>query len=118
MITSKLSIGWFLLRIAIQNLNKEGRERLVAAFDVVNGHFKELFTTLFGGGSAELQLVESDDPLEAGAAVHDQIAERIRIDTVAMPLTRAGGRNRSGEHTGCTHQQRDRGRAYQTSPWH
>jgi chromosome segregation protein len=57
------------LRTAIQNLNKEGRERLVAAFDVVNGHFKELFTTLFGGGSAELQLVESDDPLEAGLEI-------------------------------------------------
>jgi chromosome segregation protein len=57
------------LRTAIQNLNKEGRERLVAAFDVVNGHFKELFTTLFGGGAAELQLIESDDPLEAGLEI-------------------------------------------------
>jgi hypothetical protein len=57
------------LRIAIQSLNKEGRERLLAAFDVVNGHFKELFTTLFGGGSAELQLVESEDPLEAGLEI-------------------------------------------------
>jgi chromosome segregation protein len=57
------------LRLAIQNLNKEGRERLTAAFDVVNGHFKELFTTLFGGGAAELQLVESDDPLEAGLEI-------------------------------------------------
>ena len=57
------------LRVAIGNLNKEGRERLVAAFDVVNGHFKELFTTLFGGGAAELQLVESDDPLEAGLEI-------------------------------------------------
>ncbi len=57
------------LRIAIQNLNKEGRERLAAAFEVVNGHFKELFTTLFGGGAAELQLVESDDPLEAGLEI-------------------------------------------------
>ena len=57
------------LRQAIQNLNKEGRERLVAAFDIVNGHFKELFATLFGGGSAELQLVESDDPLEAGLEI-------------------------------------------------
>jgi len=54
------------LRTAIQNLNKEGRERLLAAFDVVNGHFKELFATLFEGGSAELQLIESDDPLSAG----------------------------------------------------
>ncbi len=57
------------LRQAIQNLNKEGRERLLAAFDVVNGHFKELFTILFGGGTAELQLIESDDPLEAGLEV-------------------------------------------------
>ena len=54
------------LRHAIQNLNKEGRERLLAAFDVVNKHFGELFATLFEGGSAELQLIESDDPLEAG----------------------------------------------------
>jgi chromosome segregation protein len=57
------------LRLAVQNLNKEGRERLIAAFDIVNSHFKELFTTLFGGGSAELQLVESDDPLEAGLEI-------------------------------------------------
>jgi chromosome segregation protein len=54
------------LRVAIQNLNKEGRERLLAAFDVVNKHFGELFATLFEGGTAELQLIESDDPLEAG----------------------------------------------------
>ena len=54
------------LRGAIHTLNQEGRERLVAAFDVVNGHFKDLFSTLFEGGKAELQLVESDDPLEAG----------------------------------------------------
>ncbi len=54
------------LRGAIGSLNQEGRERLIAAFDVVNGHFKSLFSTLFEGGDAELQLVESDDPLEAG----------------------------------------------------
>jgi chromosome segregation protein len=54
------------LRGAIGTLNQEGRERLIAAFDVVNTHFKELFSTLFEGGQAELQLVESDDPLEAG----------------------------------------------------
>jgi chromosome segregation protein len=57
------------LRQAIQNLNKEGRERLLTAFDVVNAHFTELFATLFGGGTAELQLVESDDPLEAGLEI-------------------------------------------------
>lgn len=54
------------LRQAIAGLNREGRERLLAAFDVVNGHFQRLFQTLFGGGTAELQLTESDDPLEAG----------------------------------------------------
>ncbi len=54
------------LRHAIHNLNQEGRERLLAAFDAVNKHFGELFATLFEGGSAELLLVESDDPLEAG----------------------------------------------------
>jgi chromosome segregation protein len=47
-------------------LNREGRERLLEAFEIVNGHFASLFTTLFTGGNAELQLVESDDPLEAG----------------------------------------------------
>jgi chromosome segregation protein len=57
------------LRQAIQSLNKEGRDRLFAAFDTVNTHFKTLFTSLFGGGSAELQLVESDDPLEAGLEI-------------------------------------------------
>jgi chromosome segregation protein len=54
------------LRHGIQNLNREARERLLASFEVVNGHFQRLFTTLFGGGTAELQLIESDDPLEAG----------------------------------------------------
>ena len=57
------------LRRGIQSLNAEGRERLLASFDVVNGHFKRLFSTLFGGGEAELQLIESDDPLEAGLEI-------------------------------------------------
>ncbi len=57
------------LRRGIQSLNAEGRERLLASFDVVNGHFKRLFATLFGGGDAELQLIESDDPLEAGLEI-------------------------------------------------
>jgi chromosome segregation protein len=54
------------LRVAIGNLNKEGRERLLAAFEIVNKHFGELFATLFEGGAAHLQLIESEDPLEAG----------------------------------------------------
>jgi chromosome segregation protein len=57
------------LRTAIQNLNREGRERLMNAFDEVNTQFKRLFTHLFNGGEAELQLIESDDPLEAGLEI-------------------------------------------------
>lgn len=57
------------LRLGIQSLNKEGRERLLVAFDEVNDQFQKLFTHLFGGGTAELQLVESDDPLEAGLEI-------------------------------------------------
>lgn len=57
------------LRSAIQDLNKEGRERLLVAFDQVNEQFTRLFTHLFGGGTAELQLIESDDPLEAGLEI-------------------------------------------------
>ncbi|MDJ0614693.1 MAG: chromosome segregation SMC family protein [Rhizobiaceae bacterium] len=57
------------LRSGINSLNKEGRERLLEAFDVVNKEFQRLFTSLFGGGTAELQLIESDDPLEAGLEI-------------------------------------------------
>ncbi|RTL55388.1 MAG: chromosome segregation protein SMC [Bradyrhizobiaceae bacterium] len=57
------------LRTGIQSLNKEARERLLTSFEVVNTHFKRLFTELFGGGQAELQLIESDDPLEAGLEI-------------------------------------------------
>lgn len=57
------------LRQAIGSLNREGRERLLKAFAVVNGHFSRLFTHLFGGGEARLELAESDDPLEAGLEI-------------------------------------------------
>ncbi|AMJ58979.1 chromosome segregation SMC family protein [Bosea sp. PAMC 26642] len=57
------------LRQAIGALNREGRERLLAAFEIVNGHFQRLFGVLFGGGTAELTLVDSDDPLEAGLEI-------------------------------------------------
>ncbi|WP_404402456.1 AAA family ATPase [Pelagibacterium halotolerans] len=57
------------LRTGISNLNREGRARLTEAFDRVNAHFRDLFTTLFGGGTAELTFVESDDPLEAGLEI-------------------------------------------------
>jgi chromosome segregation protein len=57
------------LRQGIASLNREGRKRLLEAFDTVNGHFSKLFRTLFGGGSAELRLVDSDDPLESGLEI-------------------------------------------------
>ncbi|HEY8440467.1 MAG TPA: AAA family ATPase [Xanthobacteraceae bacterium] len=57
------------LRHGIQSLNREARERLLASFEVVNEHFKRLFTRLFGGGNAELHLIESEDPLEAGLEI-------------------------------------------------
>ena len=57
------------LRRAIAALNREGRDRLEAAFEKVNGHFQRLFVQLFGGGRARLALVEADDPLEAGLEV-------------------------------------------------
>ncbi|PVH28539.1 chromosome segregation protein SMC [Pararhodobacter oceanensis] len=57
------------LRNGIAALNREGRERLLAAFDEVNSNFATLFTHLFGGGEARLVLVESDDPLEAGLEI-------------------------------------------------
>lgn len=57
------------LRCAVQQLNEEGRQRLLKAFDAVNSHFKRLFQTLFAGGEAELKLVDSDDPLDAGLEI-------------------------------------------------
>jgi chromosome segregation protein len=60
------------LRGSIGSLNREGRVRLLEAFEKVNDHFRSLFTTLFEGGQAHLELVESDDPLEAGLEIMAQ----------------------------------------------
>ncbi len=57
------------LRAGISSLNREGRERLLTAFEQVNANFGTLFTHLFNGGEARLVLVESDDPLEAGLEI-------------------------------------------------
>jgi chromosome segregation protein len=57
------------LRSGIASLNREGRERLLTAFEQVNTNFAVLFTHLFGGGEANLVMVESDDPLEAGLEI-------------------------------------------------
>ncbi|MFV0513685.1 MAG: chromosome segregation SMC family protein [Jhaorihella sp.] len=57
------------LRSGIASLNREGRERLLTAFEQVNSNFAMLFRHLFGGGEANLVMVESDDPLEAGLEI-------------------------------------------------
>ena len=54
------------LKASINELNQKGRERLLDAFNKVNRKFNEVFTKLFNGGNAKLELVDSDDPLEAG----------------------------------------------------
>jgi chromosome segregation protein len=60
------------LRGSIGSLNREGRVRLLSAFEAVDRHFRSLFTTLFDGGQAHLELIESDDPLEAGLEIMAQ----------------------------------------------
>ena len=54
------------LKQSINELNQKGRERLIEAFDKVDRKFNEVYTKLFNGGSAKLELVDADDPLEAG----------------------------------------------------
>ncbi|MEN2748713.1 AAA family ATPase [Sphingomonas sp. T9W2] len=57
------------LRGSIGTLNREGRQRLLAAFEAVDAHFRRLFGALFDGGQAQLELIDSDDPLEAGLEI-------------------------------------------------
>lgn len=65
-----LEQGIAKLRQAIQQLNREGKSRLDEAFQTVNGHFERLFTHLFGGGEARLEMIESpEDPLEGGLEI-------------------------------------------------
>jgi chromosome segregation protein len=60
------------LRGSIGNLNREGRERLRAAFEQVDAHFRQLFARLFQGGQAHLALIDAEDPLEAGLEIFAQ----------------------------------------------
>lgn len=71
------------LRGSIGNLNREGRVRLLDAYRQVDAHFRELFTTLFNGGQAHLELVESDDPLEAGLEIMAQPPGK-RLSTLTL----------------------------------
>ncbi len=57
------------LRSAIGQLNREAHKRLIEAFEAVDTHFRKLFTTLFGGGEARLEMVEGEDPLEGGLEI-------------------------------------------------
>jgi chromosome segregation protein len=60
------------LRGSIGSLNREGRLKLRAAFEAVDGHFRTLFRTLFNGGEAHLEMIDSDDPLDAGLEIMAQ----------------------------------------------
>jgi chromosome segregation protein len=71
------------LRGSIGNLNREGRVRLLDAYQKVDTHFRRLFTTLFEGGQAHLELVESDDPLEAGLEIMAQPPGK-RLSTLTL----------------------------------
>ena len=61
-----LVTGIIKLKESINELNQKGRERLIEAFEKVNRKFNEVYTKLFNGGTAKIELVDSDDPLEAG----------------------------------------------------
>jgi chromosome segregation protein len=71
------------LRGSIGNLNREGRVRLLEAYEKVDAHFRRLFTTLFDGGQAHLELVESEDPLEAGLEIMAQPPGK-RLSTLTL----------------------------------
>ena len=79
----ELGVAINRLRGSIGSLNREGRARLLAAFQDVDRHFRSLFTTLFEGGQAHLELVESDDPLEAGLEIMAQPPGK-RLSTLTL----------------------------------
>jgi chromosome segregation protein len=79
----ELTLAIHRLRGSIGNLNREGRVRLLDAYEKVGAHFRRLFTTLFDGGQAHLELVESDDPLEAGLEIMAQPPGK-RLSTLTL----------------------------------
>ncbi|WP_295496150.1 AAA family ATPase [Sphingorhabdus sp. EL138] len=70
--SEELTLAINRLRGSIGSLNREGRARMLTAFEAVDGHFRRLFSTLFNGGQAHLALIDSDDPLEAGLEIFAQ----------------------------------------------
>ena len=71
-----LSLAIRKLENGIYELNNEGRERLLSSFEKVNNNFKKLFSRLFNGGKAELKLIGSDDPLDAGLEIYASPPEK------------------------------------------
>ena len=72
------------LRSGINDLNKEGRERMQRAFLEVNEKFQNVFKKFFGGGNAELKFIDSDDPLEAGLEVFAQLPGKKLIEMSSL----------------------------------
>ncbi|MGB5078345.1 MAG: AAA family ATPase, partial [Sphingorhabdus sp.] len=70
--SDELTLAINRLRGSIGSLNREGRARLLTAFEAVDGHFRRLFSTLFNGGQAHLALIDSEDPLEASLEIFAQ----------------------------------------------
>ena len=72
------------LKASIDELNQKGRERLLDAFAKVNRKFNEVYTKLFSGGSAKIELVDSDDPLEAGLEIFVSPLEKTAINNFVV----------------------------------
>ena len=72
------------LRTGINDLNKEGRQRMQRAFHEVNEKFQDVFKKFFGGGNAELKFIDSDDPLEAGLEVFAQLPGKKLIEMSSL----------------------------------
>ena len=95
------------LRQGIQNLNREGaRASAGIVSEVANGHFKHLFTELFGGGTAELQLIECEDPLEAGLEILARPPGKKPADADAALRRRAGADRTCAHLRGLPYQSR------------
>ncbi len=92
------------LRQGIQNLNKEARERLLASFEVVNNHFQRLFTELFSGGTAELQLIEQRRSARSRPRHSGQAAGQEAGVAVAAVRRRAGADGHGADLRGVPHQ--------------
>ncbi len=92
------------LRQGIVSLNSEARERLLSSFVIVNENFKKLFTELFGGGTAELQLDRERRPAGSRPRNHGQAAGQEAQHAVALVRRRAGPDGAGADLRGVPHQ--------------